>query len=450
MVNKVNSKSMNWSQLITTKRFGMEDYHQKHDDRSEFERDFDRLVFSPAFRRLQNKTQVFPLPGHIFVHNRLTHSLEVSTVGKSIGNKISTELYKKYPEIPSLFSIGAIVSAACLAHDLGNPPFGHSGEKAIGAFFSESVGQSYKEIVDVLPEQWSDFEKFEGNANTFRMLTNKFLGRRDGGFVLTYSTLASIVKYPYPSIASPNGKNKFGFFQSDIGSYQKISNELGIPLLSEKENCFARFPLVYIVEAADDICYQIMDVEDAFKLKIFDFQQIKDMFFPFFDCVKQERIEKILKNIYDENEKIAYLRSSVIGTLVESVSDVFLQHEQEILNGSFNKSLISALPKEKYDVYNNVSQLSLKYIYQSQMVVDIELAGYKIIYELLKVLIEAIMSPKKAYSQQILRRIPAQYDIYSDSNYIKILSVLDYISGMTDVYALDLYRKINGMSLPMI
>ena len=151
-----------------------------------------------------------------------------------------------------------------------------------------------------------------------------------------------------------------------------------------------------------------------------------------------------------ENEKIAYLRSSVIGTLVESVSDVFLQHEQEILNGFFNKSLISALPKEKYDVYNNVSQLSLKYIYQSQMVVDIELAGYKIIYELLKVLIDAIMSPKKAYSQQILRRIPAQYDIYSDSNYIKILSVLDYISGMTDVYALDLYRKINGMSLPMI
>ena len=249
---------MNWQQLITTKRFGLENFHQKHDDRSEFERDYDRLIFSPSFRRLQNKTQVFPLPGHIFVHNRLTHSLEVSTVGKSIGNKISYELLKKYPEIPSLSSIGAIVAAACLAHDLGNPPFGHSGEKAIGSFFSESIGQSYKSVVKVDNEQWTDFEKFEGNANTFRMLTNKFIGRREGGFVLTYSTLASIVKYPYPSISAPNGKNKFGFFQADISSYEKISKELGVKLLIEESNCFARFHLVYIVEVADYIFYHIM------------------------------------------------------------------------------------------------------------------------------------------------------------------------------------------------
>ena len=441
---------MNWQQLITTKRFGLENFHQKHDDRLEFERDYDRLIFSPSFRRLQNKTQVFPLPGHIFVHNRLTHSLEVSTVGKSIGNKISYELLKKYPEIPSLSSIGAIVAAACLAHDLGNPPFGHSGEKAIGSFFSESIGQSYKSVVKVDNEQWTDFEKFEGNANTFRMLTNKFIGRREGGFVLTYSTLASIVKYPYPSISAPNGKNKFGFFQADISSYEKISKELGVKLLIEESKCYARFPLVYIVEAADDICYQIMDIEDAFKLKIFNFRQVKDMFFPFFSFEKRERIESIMDDILDENEKIAYFRSCVIGRLVSLVSEVFIENEQDILMGNFNGSLISHLPKDIYDAYNNVSSLAYSKIYLSQMVVDVELAGYKIISELLKVLMEAIFSPNRAYSQQILRRIPSQYDINSNSDYIKIISILDYISGMTDVYALDLYRKINGMSLPMI
>ena len=207
---------MNWQQLISNKRFGLEQIHEmRKDDRSEFQRDFDRLIFSAPFRRLQNKTQVFPLPGSIFVHNRLTHSLEVSCVGRSLGDSIATKLLARHPELASthVSEIGAIVSAACLAHDLGNPPFGHSGEKAIATYFSEGKGMVLKSQLSSM--EWEDLTHFEGNANAFRLLTHQFQGRRKGGFVMTYSTLASIVKYPFPSILTGK-KPKFGFFTTEI------------------------------------------------------------------------------------------------------------------------------------------------------------------------------------------------------------------------------------------
>ena len=272
-----NIKRMNWQQLISNKRLGLEKYHKvREDDRTEFQRDYDRLIFSAPFRRLQNKTQVFPLPGSIFVHNRLTHSLEVSSVGRSLGNDVARGLMNKHPELIGtlLSEAGAIVSAACLAHDLGNPPFGHSGEKAIGTFFSEGKGkwlQSYRDpkTGDQLSEaEWNDLIHFEGNANAFRLLTHHFKGRREGGFVMTYTTLASIVKYPFSSNLA--GKHaKFGFFQSEIADYQRIATELGIRRLECEEGAlrYVRHPFVYLVEAADDICYEIMDIEDAFWFK---------------------------------------------------------------------------------------------------------------------------------------------------------------------------------------
>ena len=219
---------MNWTQLITNKRLGLEHLHNKQSDiRSEFERDYDRIIFSAPFRRLQNKTQVFPLPGNIFVHNRLTHSLEVSTVGRSLGSRVAQKLAERYPECANhLNQIPSIVQAACLAHDMGNPPFGHSGEQAIGTFFSEGEGNTYQHFVT--PDQWEDFTHFEGNANAFRLLAHQYLGRREGGFVLTYSTLASIVKYPHEAKYSPAGKQKFGFFQQDKPLYERIAAELGI------------------------------------------------------------------------------------------------------------------------------------------------------------------------------------------------------------------------------
>ncbi|WP_373837677.1 dGTP triphosphohydrolase, partial [Bacteroides heparinolyticus] len=244
---------MDWNTLISAKRFGLEEFHrERHENRSEFQRDYDRLVFSAPFRRLQNKTQVFPLPGSIFVHNRLTHSLEVSCVGRSLGNDVSKAILARRPELQHTYlpEIGSIVSAACLAHDLGNPPFGHSGERAISTYFSEGKGMDLR--AHLTPEQWEDLTHFEGNANASRLLTHQFEGRRKGGFVLTYPTLASIVKYPFSSSLAGK-KPKFGFFATEEEGFRRIAEELGMKKLSDAPLRYARHPLVYLVEAADDI-----------------------------------------------------------------------------------------------------------------------------------------------------------------------------------------------------
>jgi len=441
---------MNWTQLLSTKRFGQEAYHAvRDDDRSEFQRDYDRLIFSAPFRRLQNKTQVFPLPGSVFVHNRLTHSLEVACVGRSLGVNVAHRLKaKKHIETPYLEEIGSIVSAACLAHDLGNPPFGHSGEKAIATFFSEGDRQQLK--AEMTEEEWKDIICFEGNANALRLLTHQFNGRRPGGFVLTYSTLASIVKYPYASIFSDPKKQKFGFFDSEKSDFEKIAAELGIPCSPINPNQFARHPLVYLVEAADDICYQIMDIEDAHKLRILTSDETKNLFLNFFDENRKARRRETMLMVTDVNEQIAYLRSSVIGQLIDECSAVFVENEEAILNGTFTSSLIKKLPQHSAEAYETCSQTAFKKIYRSQEVLDVELAGYKIILTLLEHLISAVLNPEKAYSKQLLMRIPEQYETDSPTVYGKIMAVLDYISGMTDVYALDLYRKITGMSIPSL
>ncbi len=442
---------MQWQQLLSTKRFGMEKYHDTHsDNRTEFQRDYDRLIFSSPFRRLQNKTQVFPLPGSVFVHNRLTHSLEVACVGRSIATQVARLLHERHTDLPSnIDEIGAIVSAACLAHDLGNPPFGHSGENAIATFFSEEKGARFRE--QLTPAEWLDFTRFEGNANAFRLLTHKFEGRREGGFALTYSTLASIVKYPYESQFADEKKTKFGFFQSDKAAYERIANELGIIRNPENPNRYARHPLVYLVEAADDICYEIMDIEDAYKLRLLTLDETRNLLLAFLSEQRQERAKKEVFNLVsDTNEQIAYLRSSVIGVLIEATAQAFVEHETEILSGIFKKSLIDHVPETIRKAYADCAKVSKPKIYKSQIVVDVELAGYRIISELLSDLIQATFNPEKAYSKQILNRIPTQYNTSADSVYDRIMAILDYISGMTDVYALDLYRKINGTSLPTL
>ena len=303
---------MNWNQLICDKRLGLEHYHDnKGGVRSDFQRDFDRLVFSSPFRRLQNKTQVFPLPGSIFVHNRLTHSLEVSCVGKSLAGEVLLLLGEKYasePWVARMDAIPEIVAAACLAHDLGNPPFGHSGERTISAYFSEGKGQQLKPHFNEW--QWNDLVHFEGNANSFRSLVHQFKGRRVGGFAMTYSTLASIVKYPYASLYAGE-KGKFGFFSSEQEHFEKIATELGLIKLGEGRYC--RHPLVYLVEAADDICYQVMDIEDGHKLKIIGTEETVNLLLAFFTPERQNHIREVMSSVDDPNEKIAYLRSSVVG-----------------------------------------------------------------------------------------------------------------------------------------
>lgn len=446
---------MNWKQLISNKRLGQESRHAiRHDDRSEFKRDYDRLIFSAPFRRMQNKTQVFPLPGSIFVHNRLTHSLEVASVGMSLGNDVAHCVMKTRPELAdTLFTqIGTIVSTACLAHDMGNPPFGHSGEKAIQTFFTEGKGAYLKDRLS--PELWNDITHFEGNANAFRLLAHRFKGRRDGGFVMTYTTLASIVKYPFASALAEKGHGKFGFFSTEADIFCRIADDLGI-IRKSADGCpdeYARHPLVYLVEAADDICYEIMDIEDAHKLKIVTYEETKRLFLDFFDEKGQNHIMQRIhdEEITDDNEKVIYMRACVINALERACVDTFMRHEDEIMRGEFSGSLIDSIDDRLVRAYRNCTELSKKRIYKSKPVLDVELSGFKIMDSLMEVMTEAAVNPQRFYSRQLISRVSSQYDISAPDLETRIMAVIDYISGMTDVYALDIYQKINGISLPIV
>ena len=422
---------MNWEQLISQKRLGQELRHtERRDDRSEFKRDYDRLIFSAPFRRMQNKTQVFPLPGSVFVHNRLTHSLEVASVGMSLGNDINRGN-----------SLGTIVATACLAHDMGNPPFGHSGEKAIQTFFTEGPGNILKDMIS--PEVWSDITHFEGNANAFRLLTHRFQGRREGGYAMTYTSLASIVKYPYPSTQATPEHPKFGYFSSEAATFNKICDELGM---------IGRHPLVYLVEAADDICYEIMDIEDAHKLKLLSDEETLSLLFAFFEEDVQQSIRERIKreNISDVNEQVVYLRASVIGKLENECVKAFLDNEEAIMNGTFTGSLIGHISPRQRDAYIRCTEVAFKRIYKSKSVLDIELGGYSIIETLMTKMVEAILHPDRYYSKQLLMRVSSEYEIGAPDLETRIMAVLDFISGMTDVFALDFYQKINGTSLPIV
>lgn len=447
-------EKMKWETLINDKRFGLEDYHdpKKNATRTDFRRDYDRLVFSSPFRRLQNKTQVFPLPGSIFVHNRLTHSMEVACVGKSMADNIALALRKKYASLGESTEhfdhLGDIVAAACLAHDLGNPPFGHSGEKAIGTFFSEGAGSCLRPLLTA--NEWSDLTNFEGNANTFRLLTHQFQGRRKGGFAMTYSTLASVVKYPFESQLATKGK--FGFFETERADFEKVAGELGMLRLSGPDEPlrYARHPLVDIVEAADDICYEVMDIEDAHKLKILSTAEVIDAFLAFFDGMRRDEMCHTMARVDDPNEKIAYLRSCVVGALVDRCAETFIANEAAILGGTFEGSLLQNINEREREGYRRCTQISWNKIYRSAEVVDIELAGNRIITFLLERLVEAVTRPELNYSRLLLAKVPEQYDVDAPDLFGKLQAVLDHVSAMTDVYALDLYRKLKGLSLPAV
>lgn len=447
---------MVWQSLLSDRRLGSErrELRSLRPSRSEFERDYDRLVFSPPFRRLQNKTQVFPLPGNIFVHNRLTHSLEVSCVGRSLGNIVGTVLQERHPELKDTdmrASLSSIVSAACLAHDMGNPPFGHSGERAICAYFREGNGRKWQQRVEDEGGRWQDFLNYEGNANALRLLTHQFLGRRPGGFALTYSTVASIIKYPYSSELA-GGKGKFGFFQTEEATMLELASELGLVRLSNEGAPihYARYPLVYLVEAADDICYQIMDIEDAYKLGILNYSEAEGILMGFVSEVDLDHIQRTLQYIEDKNERIGYLRSRAINTLAEETAQIFIDNEGPILRGQFQGSLISQLSPRSIAAYRTSSETAWDKIYRSKMVLDVELAGHQIFTSLLDKLLHALHYPDELYSKALLGRVSSQYDINRDTTYGRIQCALDYISGMTDLYALDLYRRITGMNLPAI
>ena len=447
----MNDLMMNWNELLSVKRLGKPTSGTiTADTRTQFQRDYDRLIFSSPFRRMQNKTQVFPLPGSVFVHNRLTHSLEVASVGRSLGNMVSARLEQLGIEHPLLTEIGSVVAAACLAHDMGNPPFGHSGEDAIKAFFTNGEGRSLR--TEVSEAEWKDLTFFDGNANAFRILSHQFKGRRVGGFALTYTMLASIVKYPYESTLAT--KPKFGFFQSEKETFIEIARSIGLKQAEANGVKFVRHPLVFLVEAADDICYQIMDVEDAHKLRILSYEETKNFYLNFYnssyDAQSLETINQTLEEVTDPNEQISFLRAGVISRLVNECVQVFTNKLDAILSGEYQHSLISEISPVAQSAMQKVVDVSVKRIYADHSVIEIELAGYKVISTLMEHFIDAMLTKNK-YNSKLLKLFPDQFMVDANASaYLKVQSVLDFVSGMTDVYALDLYRKITGINIPGI
>ena len=435
--------------------------------RTSFLRDYDRVIFSSAFRRLQNKTQVFPLPGPVFVHNRLTHSLEVASVGRSLGKAVGDVLAERYPALGDGFrefykyELPSVIAAACLAHDIGNPPFGHSGEDAIRNFFRELEGEGKARFMaELSPNQQQDFLRFEGNANAFRTLTHAFNEPSPGGFRLTYVTLASIVKYPSDSLNGFNKERlvtkKSGFFDSEIGTYVAIAEELGIPRLSPDANVYARHPFVFLVEAADDICYRIIDFEDAHRLGIISIDTIRELFLAFFDEEEgydaRDRVEKVLNEINDDNQKVQFLRAKLINLLIFRVRDIFMAREEELLEGRLSKALIDYLPARERELIRRIDAFSVEHIYNHRSVVEIEIAGYNVIGGMLREFFGVLLQPGSIKSQKLKQLISKQFVItgQQDSLYADIQSVVDFIAGMTDLYAVDLYRKIAGIDFPRI
>jgi dGTPase len=435
--------------------------------RTSFLRDYDRIIFSSAFRRLQNKTQVFPLPGPVFVHNRLTHSLEVASVGRSLGKAVGDALADRHAGSGDGFrefykyELPSVIAAACLAHDIGNPPFGHSGEDAIRNFFRELEGEGKARFMaELTPNQQQDFLRFEGNANAFRTLTHAFNERSPGGFRLTYATLASIVKYPSDSLNGFDKKQlvtkKSGFFDSEIGTYRAIADELGIPRLFPDRNVYARHPFVYLVEAADDICYRIIDFEDAHRLHIISIDTIRELFLSFFDHEAgydaRDRVEKVFYEINDDNQKVQFLRAKLINLLIFRARDIFMDREEELLKGMLSKGLIDYLPPVELELIKRIDDFSVQHIYNHRSVVEIEIAGYNVIGGMLSEFFGAILQPGSIKSQKLRQLISKQFVIAGrpDSLYSDIQSVVDSIAGMTDLYAVDLYRKITGIDFPRI
>jgi len=444
---------MNWDQLLSAKRWGYEDkYIANHiDARSEFQKDYDRIIFSSPFRRLQNKTQVFPLPGSVFVHNRLTHSLEVASVGRSLGRmhfnrmlKENSDVEKKYPLISE---IGNMIAAACLAHDLGNPAFGHSGESAISHYFAEGAGKDYKDTVS--PQQWEDLTHFEGNANALRLLTHPFAGKGRGSLALTYSTIASIAKYPCSSVAGHRKgiihRKKYGFFTSEQQDFEKIAQDLGLIRVEDNELVYKRHPLVYLVEAADDICYNVVDLEDAHRLKILSYEEVKALLMPL--CTIP-RMEERLEEFDDTDAKVGYLRAIAINTLVNQCSNLFYDKQDEIMNGDFNSALMNAIEEPLRSAMKAIEKVSVKKIYNYSSVVQKEVAGYKVMGGLLEEFVPAYLKNNSKYHEKLIELIPKQFLTKAEDDYSKIQTILDFVSGMTDLYAVELFRKIKGISFP--
>ncbi len=449
-IHKLND--MNWEQLLSLKRYGDTKIRlRKYQDETRlgFEVDYDRIIFSDSFRSLQDKTQVIPLSKTDFVHTRLTHSLEVSVVARSLGRIVGEQVLIKHSNLGDkgykMNDFGAIVATAALAHDIGNPPFGHNGEKAIGEYFNNGNGQKYKNQLSA--KQWQDLIDFEGNANGFKILTESKEGV-EGGLRLSYATLGTFIKYPKESLPKkPTNQiadKKFGIFQSEISSFNDLAQDLGLISTGKNGNvAYKRHPLAYLVEAADDICYTIIDFEDGIKLGLIEEEFALEYLIK---LVKDTIDSKKYHQLKYKKDRLSYLRALAIGTLINEAAAVFLLNEAAILKGEYPYSL---LEKCKYEAQiNDIIKLSVEKIYKSREVVEKELAGYSIITKLLDVFLTAINNKFENtltnYDKLIIAVLPESLQQPKDNLYLRILMVCGYVASLTDGSALQLYKKLNG------
>ncbi len=454
---------MQWSSLFSEARLSDKNPQRRSTpDRTNFERDFDRVVFSSAFRRLQDKTQVIPLPESDFVHTRLTHSLEVSCVARSLGKTVGKVIIGRH-KLTDLHAsdFGAICATAALAHDIGNPPFGHSGESSISNYFVNGNGAKYQAMIGDAAK-WADLTSFEGNANGFKLLTN-YNEASGGNINLTFSTLAAFTKYPTRSHKLPEhaellkgkvSQKKYGYFQSEAELFARIFSHLEIDQLTGY--AWRRHPLAFLVEAADDICYRIIDFEDGIRIGLIDFgkgeELLKAVVGKDFDAVRYGLIT-------DEREKIAWLRAKAINTLINHTTQLFLDLENQILDGSFDKSLTDIFPPEVDQPLNKILELSIEKVYRSRNVIQIEAAGFSVVAELLDVFITAVsdhhehgkdLRKKRPLSDKVIKLFPKQFLQQDGADpYLSILRVCEFVAGMTDTYAVSLYRRLKGIELPM-
>jgi len=449
---------MEWERLLSLKRHG--DTHKRlrkeqDETRLGFEVDYDRIIFSSAFRSLQDKTQVVPLPISVgspkdFVHTRLTHSLEVSVVGRSLGRIAGKRILSKYPCLGEIHGyhfndFGAIVAAAALAHDMGNPPFGHSGEKAIGNYFEQGKGKKYRKYLS--DTEYQDLIDFEGNANGFKLLSGSKNGV-SGGLRLSYATLGAFMKYPKGSLpkkpSSHIADKKFGFFQTEREFFMDVVEELG--LVSNPNNPgigFYRHPLTYLVEAADDICYTIIDFEDGINLGLIPEEYALEYLI---NLVKGNINTKKYNAMQYSNDRLSYLRALAINTLIKDAVEVFERNEAQILKGDFNSAL---LDKGKYKAQvNDIIKLSVEKIYLSNEVVDKEVAGYKIISDILEVYTAALVNTKEGkqtnYDTLLLRSLPENHRNFDASVYKILLDTCCFVASLSDSAAVRIHNKLMG------
>lgn len=441
---------MEWEKLLSLKRHG-DEFKRKRIDQDEtrlgFEVDYDRIIFSSEFRSLQDKTQVVPFSQGDFVHTRLTHSLETSVVGRSLGRKVGVEILKKYPHLKNKLGyqsndFGAIVASASLAHDIGNPPFGHSGEKSIGQYFISGSGKKFKDILN--EKEFQDLCDFEGNANGFKILTQSRPGR-EGGLRLSYATLGTFVKYPKESLPVKPSSNisdkKYGFFQNEKNTYVDIANELG---LLKDDGGYNRHPLTFLVEAADDICYTIIDFEDGINLGLVQEDYALEYLINLVrDSINTEKYNTLNNTI----DRVSYLRALSINSLINEAVQIFIENEDDILSGNFQVSL---LKKSKYkSQISDIIKISVEKIYESKEVIEKEVAGYNIINKLLDTFISSVNryyeGNQTSYDDLILKLLPSTTNLNHDNLYSRLLEICHYVASLSDRKALNVYNKITGV-----